>query len=437
MSLDSESYVIGAAIKDQTGMDKLVEVFGEQNPMSDAKHRAIYTAMLALFRANKHTDLTSVCNQLREDGQIVFVGGSARIAEIVEGVGATAFTNQNAKTVFDAFTIRRLSEAAALILEWCKQGGNAQEITEKAVNAVLNVQEASIKGGLTPALSALDELMASIEPEAKRRVVAPSSAVMGAMLGGGYAPGEVVCYAARTSQGKSIAVTGEAVKAALVQGQIVAMFPLEMSRREIASRAISMLSLVRLNDIRTNNLTPSMRVEIARAATTIGGSGLYLDDTAVQTVSEMQAKCRRLKREKGLSLVVIDYLGLIRAHTTKNSTEVTEIGGVMKELKAMAKNLDVPVIIAAQLNRGAEDRNESKKDDNKRPKLVDLRGSGHIEQDCDIVILMYHPHRESDKNLGHEVEMIIAKQRNGPTGTVVLSTDAEHVRFYERKALPI
>lgn len=426
MSAASESYCVGAAIKDPDNMDKLIEVFGDQNPFHDSRLKNIYAAMLTIFNSSRATDLTTVCDGLKTAGTLKACGGSVGVAEIVEGVGATSQIVQHAQVVFDAFTLRRLSDAGSLIIELCKTGGDAAEIMAKAEYAVNSIREMATKGSVVPIHHAVEEVLRTLEPGSRRDFIATGITGIDALMGGGAEPGELIVIGGRPAEGKSIVLTNIAHSMALRDGITVVMFSLEMSKRQIATRMLAAHAEVSVSDIRENNLTGYMTDSINKAAGEIANCGMYVDDTFFTTVAEIKAKCRRLKRERGLHAVFVDYIQEVEVPHANGRNRYETVGEISRGLKEMAKDLGVPVFTASQLGRDTA---------NSKPDLHNLRESGNIEQDADIVILIYHSEKKGDQ-LGVKAELLLRKQRQGPTGTVPMTFDGAHARFFARQVFP-
>lgn len=389
-----------------------------------ADHRAIYAAAKALHDAGKPVDLLTVADALEARGESEQTGGLAYLGDLANGGFTAANARSYAATIRERATLRGLQQIAADVLEGCTSpaGRSPADIAaeaEAAMQALVDHSETE------PARlgDALCDVLADVDARRER-----GGNLAGLATGfrrfdemaGGLEPGQLVIVAARPSVGKTVVGCNIAAHVA-ASGTPVAFFTLEMTRREIAARILAARSGVSVQAMRAGT---SDRDDWNRMSDATGASmawPMFIDDTPAVSVAYVRAKARRIRRAHGLGLVVIDYLGLMRG-TGDNRAQ--EVGSISRGLKALAKELQVPVISLAQLNRASEGR------PNRHPTLADLRDSGEIEQDADIVAMLHRESMHKDATEWEDIaQMFIRKNRNGPTGECLLSLDGPRMRF--------
>jgi replicative DNA helicase len=433
-SLDAEESVLGGILLDNTALDRVAELLRAEDFYREA-HRKVYRAMLGLAERSEPCDLITLAEALRTRGELADVGGAAFLAELADRVPTAANIGNYAKIVREKAILRNLiSTATSIATRGYEAGGEVKELLDRAESEILSLSDQEVKPAFVRIDALLNQAFRDID-----RLVEQKSAVTGVTTGfadldrmtAGLQPSDLVIVAARPSMGKTAFCLNIAQNAAL-KGEVgVAVFSLEMSKEQLALRLLCSEARVDLSRVRVGQLTDREFRELAQAAARLSYAPIYIDDTPALSVLELRAKARRLWRDPSakLKLVVVDYLQLMRADG-KDSRE-QEISEISRSLKALAKELHVPVIALSQLNRQVENRSPPK------PRLSDLRESGAIEQDADVIAFIYREEAyDPDTDRKGVAEIIIAKQRNGPIGTVELTFLREYTRFENREIAP-
>jgi replicative DNA helicase len=431
-SPEAEISVLGGMLIDADAVAKAVELVSEGMFYREANRR-LFRAMRRLFERGDAIDPVTLSEQLRSSGELDAVGGPAYLAELMEAVPTAANIEYHARIVRDRALLRRLIEAATeTIQEAFSTGAGAIEDTiDRAEQRIFQVsQEGQRKGFiwikeiLWPAFEHIEQLQ-----QAGGGVVGvPSGFPDLDHMTAGFQKADLIVVAGRPSMGKTSLVLNIMQHAAIEHGTPVAFFSLEMSKEAIVQRLLCAEGQVNSQNLRRGKLTEQEYMQLATAAGHLNTAPIWVDDTPAITPLELRAKARRLKAEVDLGLIVVDYLQLMRA--PRAESRVQEISAISGALKAVAKELHVPVVALSQLSRAPEQRTEH------RPQLSDLRESGAIEQDADLVLFLFRPevYRRDDasvetESLEGKAELIIGKQRNGPTGTVDLFFRKEYTRF--------
>ncbi|MEW6657798.1 MAG: replicative DNA helicase [Thermodesulfobacteriota bacterium] len=425
---EAEQSVLGAILLRPQVMDLVADTLAPQDFYRQA-HRQIYQVMIDLYNRHEPVDLVSVNNLLKERGQLEEVGGPLFLSGLSEHVGIAANADHYARLVHDKAVLRRLLAASQEIAGAClSPQEDVAEFLDWAEHLVFEVAEAKIRQGFQPIEGLVNKEIATLEAIWGRKDDAitgvPSGFVDLDNYTAGFQPSDLIILAARPSMGKTALALNIAFNAAYKPRVPVALFSLEMSREQLVRRLLSSIGEVDASQIRRAAfLTHQEWAHLQEAAGYLIDCPIFIDDTPAATVLEIRAKCRRLKAEGKLGLVIIDYLQLMRGRGDAPSRE-QEISEISRSLKALAKELQVPVLALSQLNRRVEER------PNKRPQLADLRESGAIEQDADVILFIYRDevYREDSPDKGI-AEVIVGKQRNGPTGKVKLSFRDKYTRF--------
>ncbi len=398
-SLEAEEAVLGGILLDNTALDRITELVHVDDFYRES-HRTVFRAMLDLSARNEPSDLITLAEVLKGHGELAAVGGSAYLAELAERVPTAAHVVQYAKIVRDKSILRALIGAATEIAMHGYDGRqDVGEMLDRAEQLIFGISDRKVK----PEFVRISDL-----------------------------PSDLVIVAGRPSMGKTALCLNIAEHAALRADVGVAIFSLEMSKEQLALRMLCSESRVDLKRVRTGHLSDREFPKLAMAAGRLGDAPIFIDDTPALSILELRAKARRLKRDPAtkLGLIIVDYLQLMRSTEGKDNRE-QEISEISRSLKALAKELNVPVIALSQLNRQVESRNPPK------PRLADLRESGAIEQDADVIAFIYREEvyvEDSDKK--GVAEIIVAKQRNGPVDSVELTFLAEFTRFENRELAP-
>ena len=426
-NMEAEQSVLGAMLQDGTAVLQAVETLVPDD-FYQPQHKEIFDAMLALHRAQSPIDFITVDAELSRRGTIDGVGGTAYLLQLVQYVPTTANAKAYIGIVAEKSTLRRLIKASQEIAQECyAQQNPLQEILGHAEKAVFDiVMNRSSGDSLVHIREVLYNTYANIEELAKlkgRIAGVPSGfGALDQMLTG-FHGGELIILGARPSMGKTSLAMNMAGFAALYGGKSVAIFSLEMPREQIALRLLCSDAKVNMQRVRQGTLTPDDWMRLAKSIGPMSNARIFIDDTAGITPTQLRSRCRRLMMDRGLDLIVVDYLGLMHSDSKSESRQL-EVSEISRSLKAIALELKIPLIACAQLSRANANR------DNKRPALTDLRDSGSIEQDADVVMFIhregyYNPECE-EKNVG---EIIVQKQRNGPLGTIKVAWLSEYTTY--------
>ncbi|MEZ0313650.1 MAG: replicative DNA helicase [Myxococcota bacterium] len=424
--VDAERSVLGAMLLERAAVSECIELLKPEDFYRPA-HAAIYEAVLRLFERNEPIDEVTVCYDLRGQGKIDGVGGSEYIAHLTELTPTAANAIHYARIVRDAALSRRLIAAATMIATSGYQGGETVDILlDQAEAKIFEITSAREHRSYTPLKDVVKDAFKTIEKLYERKELVtgvPTGFQDLDKMTAGFQPSDLIIIAGRPSMGKTAVALNIAQYAAVHQKVPALVFSLEMSKEALVMRMLCSEARIDSQRMRGGFLNSTDWPKLARAAGALAEAPMYLDDTGAISVLEMRAKARRLQAERGLGLIMVDYLQLMRGRTSNEGRE-REISEISRGLKALGKELKVPVIALSQLNRSLEQRQD------KRPMLSDLRESGAIEQDADVICFVYRDEyynpASPDKGVA---EFIIGKQRNGPTGTVRLRFFNEYTKF--------
>ncbi len=427
-STEAEKSVLGAALLSKDALFDVVEVVKPQD-FYDKNHTEIFEAMLDLNRKNVPVDALTVAEELKKRGSLDMVGGRAYVASLSSGTPTTSNALEYGKIVAEKASVRRLIDTADDIVVKGYEGGmDANQMLDYAESGIFEISQLRQKGQYA---HIRDVLISNIE------IIDKASQMEGGLTGittgfkyldtmtSGLQKSDLIILAARPAMGKTAFALSLALNAAVKGRASVMMFSLEMSKEQLGQRLLSMESKVDMQSLKTGRLERRDWDDINIAMDVLSSANIHIDDTAGITIMEMKSKCRRLKAEEGLDLVVIDYLQLMTPEG-KSDSRTQEISVISRNLKLLARELDCPVIVLSQLSRAPETRTDH------RPMLSDLRESGSIEQDADIVIFLYRDeYYNEDTESPGECEVIVAKHRSGPTGTVKLAWLEKLTRFVD------
>jgi replicative DNA helicase len=434
-NLDAERAILGAALLDREAVGLAREVLvGPEFYLKE--HRLLYAAMLALYEDDQAIDPITVGDRLRKQGTLEAAGGLDYVTELQAMVATAANVTYHAGIVREKAVLRDLITAAGETVNEAMAGeGETAEILDRAQNRFYTIGEDSQRGGFVGLDAVVPLTFQSIEKAYQNQ-----SDVTGMRTGfkqldsmtSGLQKGDLLILAARPSMGKTSLALNLAYNAATQSptrtnpkgGSGVAMFSLEMGKEQLALRMLCSATGFNLHNVRRGKLRPEDWTRLTRACDQLSRAPIFIDDTPGLTVLEMKSKARRLQQQHGIDLVIIDYMQLMTGSLRAENRQ-QEISQISRSLKAMAKDLDVPVLALSQLSRAVESRSDHK------PMLSDLRESGSIEQDADVVMFIYreeyyHPDDEDARN---KATVIIGKQRNGPTGEFDLHFHKEFTRF--------
>jgi replicative DNA helicase len=434
-SLEAEESVLGGVMLDNTALDRVVELVSVDD-FYRGTHRKLFRAMLDLSERSEPVDLITLSETLKARGELQEIGGTPFLAELSARVPTAANVVHYAKIVRERSILRGLIEAATEIAARGYQAADdVEQLLDRAEQLIFGIQERKVKQAFSRIADVLVGSIKMIE-----RLYEQKQAVTGVPTGfadldaltSGLQPSDLVIVAGRPSMGKTAFCLNIAEHAALRADTGVAIFSLEMAKEQLAMRMLCSEAHVDLARVRTGHLSDREFPKLAMAAGRLADAPIYIDDTPALSVLELRAKARRLKRDPAakLGLVVVDYIQLMRSSEGKDNRE-QEISEISRSLKALAKELQLPVVALSQLNRQVESRNPP------IPRLADLRESGAIEQDADVICFLYREEyyvEETDKK--GIAEVIVAKQRNGPIGNVELTFLKEFTRFENREVGP-
>lgn len=420
-SAEAEKAVIGAILREPHAIDLVAQTLKPDDFYVPA-HITVYKAVETLYRKQQPIDSVTVHEELKRTGDLERVGGALVISDIVDSVPSAANVEYYAKIVSDHSDRRAMIRAAADIIEAANTADvPVEDFLHDAERRFLSVTDQRLGAGFQPLADQINPMLAHIEKIESGAV--PAGLTTGLIdldkTLSGLQQGNLVIIAGRTSTDKSALATGIAAHVSQHHGP-VALFSLEMSRRQITQRLLSAQARINSQKLESGQVGPHWP-DLAAAAADLYNRPLYVDDTSGTSITEIRAKTRRLQRREGLKLVIVDYLQLMRGRSNPE-TRQTEIAEISRSLKALALELDVPVIALSQLNRQLETRTD------KRPQLSDLRESGAIEQDADVVILIHKSDHQPDDQRGI-VQLIVAKHRTGPTGTVKVAFLENYAAF--------
>ncbi|URN95905.1 MAG: replicative DNA helicase [Candidatus Pristimantibacillus lignocellulolyticus] len=417
-NMEAEQAVIGAALLQAEALITALERVKSEDFYSSA-HQLIFEAMIELGENNQPIDLVTLTAQLQDKGMLEEVGGVSYLAKLANSVPTAANVEYYAQIVEEKSMLRRLIRTATNIVS--DGYANAEDITSMLSDAEKKILEISNRRSSSGFISIRDVLMEVFEKVeflyANRGGTSgiPSGFVDLDRMTAGFQRSDLIIVAARPSVGKTAFALNIAQNVGVRAKETVAIFSLEMSAAQLVQRMICAEANVDATRMRTGNLEPDDWEKLTMAIGALSEAEIFIDDTPGITVADIRAKCRRLKKEKGLGMILIDYLQLISGRGKAGENRQQEVSEISRTLKQIARELEVPVIALSQLSRGVEQRQD------KRPMMSDLRESGSIEQDADIVSFLYRDDyydKESEKK--NIIEIIIAKQRNGPVGTVEL-----------------
>jgi replicative DNA helicase len=422
--LHAEQSVLGSMLINKDAIADCLEAVKAHDFYRPA-HELIFDAVLDLFGRGEPADAITVADELGKRGDLTRVGGQAYLHQLIQAVPTAANAGYYAEIVHERAVLRRLVEAGTRIVQmgYAQGEGDIDDIVNRAQAEVYSVAEKRGGEDYNVLGDLLNETMEEIEAASGRTddlVGVPTGFLELDELTNGLHPGQMIVVAARPAVGKSTLGIDIARAAAIKHNMAAAVFSLEMSRTEITMRILSAEATIQLQDLRKGLKNQDQWTKLARIMGKISNAPLFIDDSPNMSLMEIRAKCRRLKQQHNLRIVVIDYLQLMSSGKKVESRQ-QEVAEFSRALKLLAKELEVPVIAISQLNRGPEQRTD------KRPQMSDLRESGSIEQDADVVILL---HRDrSDPERDGEADVIVAKHRNGPTKDIVLAFQGHYSRF--------
>jgi len=424
-NIDAEKAVIGACLLDKDAVIKVAEFLVPEH-FYDEKHRLIFEAIIELYEDRDPVDIVTIPDKLKKNDALKKVGGVAYITDLLNQTPSASNVESHGKLVRDAYIRRRLIQVSADIANMgFDEGDNVEDVLDKAEQKLFGISQHSLKGEFVSLKTALEESFDLLDElyrnKGQLRGISTGFKSLDNKLNG-FRPSNLIILAARPSVGKTSLMLNIAQNTAVLNKVPIGIFSLEMSRDELVIRMVSAQSGIDSFKITSGRLSDSDMAAYGEAMGVLGDAPIYIDDTPSISIMELRTKARRLCVDKGVQMIMVDYLQLMRGRNAENRVqEVTEISW---GLKALAKELKIPVVTVAQLNRSVEQRGTG------LPQLSDLRESGSIEQDADVVMFLYRP----DEDNRNEINLVIAKHRNGPTGVVPLYFRGEQTRFFEQTA---
>ena len=425
-NLEAERTVLGAVLVDNAAFSSAAEVLTREDFYRES-HRRIFEAMAVLAERSQPIDLVTLKNELTRGGALEAAGGAAYLGSLLDGVPRITNVEHWSRIIKERAVLRNLIHASNRIVQSCFEGEDeAAVLLDRAEKAIFDIAERRIRQGFVGIREIVKESFRTIDQlsQSKEMVTGlPTGFVDIDEMTSGLQKGELVIVAARPAMGKTSFCLNVAQHASMRAGETVGIFSLEMSKEQLVLRMLCSDARVDAHKLRTGRLQEKDWARLAKAYADLSASKVFIDDSSTLSPLEMRAKCRRLRAEHGLGLVIVDYLQLVTS-TGRVENRQQEISAISRSLKGLAKELSVPVVALSQLSRAPEARTD------RRPQLSDLRESGALEQDADIVMFIYREeeYKPSDENRGI-AEIIIGKQRNGPTGTRKLAFIKEFTRF--------
>jgi len=430
-ALDLEEAVLGALMLEKSALNAVVEFLKPEHFYSEG-HREIYQAIISLFKGSEPVDMRTVVNQLRKDGKIELVGGAYYIAELTSKVSSAANIEYHARVVIEMAIKRDLIQIASQVHQDAYEDTtDVFELLDKTEQSIFAISDSNLRKNYDNMKNlmyrAIQELQKLKEHKDGLTGVPTGFSSLDRMTSG-WQSSDLVIIAARPGMGKTAFVVSALRNAAVDFKRPVAIFSLEMASVQLVNRMISAEAELEGEKIRRGQLADFEWQQLVHKTNRLSSAPIFIDDTPALSILELRAKCRRLKAEHNIELIIVDYLQLMRGDSAGNREQ--EIASISRALKGIAKELAVPVLALSQLSRGVETRGGDK-----RPQLSDLRESGSIEQDADIVMFLYRPEYykitvdEEGLPTTNMAEVIIAKHRNGSTGTVKLKFIGKYTKF--------
>ena len=426
-NIEAEQSVLGSILLKDKGFLQVNEYISAEDFYREA-HKIIFSAMVELFDRSEPQDMLTLTSYLTDTSQIESVGGASYLATLTHAVPVTANIESYARIIRQKSVLRNLINATSDIAQRCfEEQDDIDQLVDEAEQSIFEIAGNKSATEFTPLRAIIPESFKTVEKLYERKELitgVPTGYTELDKMTAGLQSSDLVILAGRPSMGKTALALNIAQHAALVDKTGVAIFSLEMSKDQLAMRLLSSVGRIDSQKIRTGRLQNEDWPHLSRAAGMLSEAPIHIDDTPALSIPEMRSKMRRLASGNDIGLVLVDYLQLMRGRISENRTQ--EISDISRSLKALAKEHDVPVLALSQLNRGLESRTD------KRPMMADLRESGAIEQDADVICFIYRDevYNKNEDNPDKGIaEIIIGKQRNGPTGVTRLFFKKEYTMF--------
>jgi replicative DNA helicase len=439
-NLDAEQMVLGAILIENDAINNVTTILVPEDFYKEV-HRRIFSVMLEMFERREPIDLVTLTDALRGKMGLEAIGGASYLATLVSLVPTAANVKYHARIVREKSVLRQLIHTSTDIITQCYDDSRTIESVDELLNtaerSIFEIAQKEIGEAFLPLKKIVGHSFEMVEKlYARKEMVTgvPTGFVDLDTMTSGLQPSDLIIVAGRPSMGKTAFCLNVAAHAAVEKGKVTAIFSLEMAKEQLGLRLLGSEARVDAHKLRTGHLSERDWAPLANAAGRLAEAPIFIDDTAALSVLEMQAKTRRLKAEHGLDLIIVDYMQLMRGRGNEQSRE-QEISNISRSLKMLAKDLKVPVVALSQLNRGVETRPGK----DKKPMLADLRESGAIEQDADVILFIYRDEVYNKCECPYDgeclcgqrgkAEVIIGKQRNGPIGKVDLTYINRYTRF--------
>ena len=433
-NIEAEQALIGSILIEPERLDQIVSIVNSSD-FYDVKNRYIFSAIEQLHDESLPIDIISVCDKLKAQGTLDKVGGELYVAQLADGVPTSAHAEMYAQIIRDKAILRELISAGSQIVETAYSDSNVDEILDQSERIIFRIAESRATKSYIDIRNALTDVFEHLEELRDKHAKGLGGFVTGIPTGfkkldevtSGFHKSDLVIVAARPSVGKTAFALSLAKNMAMIGEASVGIFSLEMSREQLIQRLLCMESLVDLQKVRRGWLNDEEWKRLMLGASNLMKSNIIVDDESNLEPRVLRAKARRMKKEYNVDAIFIDYLQLMSLEDSRRDSRQQEISEISRSLKLLARELDISIVALSQLSRAVEQRED------KRPRLSDLRESGAIEQDADVVIFLYRDeyYKKQNLELPHETEVIIGKQRNGPIGTVTLMFNPSFTNFFE------
>ncbi|MDY6878890.1 MAG: replicative DNA helicase [Thermodesulfobacteriota bacterium] len=428
-NVEAEQAVLGAVLINNDAVNEIMDLLSPEDFYREA-NGAMFEGILDLYNRSEPIDIITLSQILSRKNLIERIGGTDYLASLVDAVSTSAGIAYHAKIIKDLSVRRKLISQCSTISELCfQEWENAEDLLERAEQSIFDIAEDNVREGFNSLAKVIDSSFKKLESSAAVDgyiTGVPTGFTEFDRLTAGLQPSDLIIIAGRPSMGKTALALNIGYNAARALNKGVAVFSLEMSKQQLGIRLLGFDSAIDATKLRTGLLRDKEWARLTESASRLSELPIFIDDSSAITVLEMKAKCRRLKKQGNLAMVIIDYMQLIQGRSSAESRQL-EMSEISRVLKGLAKDLDLPVIALSQLNRKVEERSTN------RPLLSDLRESGAIEQDADVIAFIYRgesvPAEGEAGEFGNVINIDIAKQRNGPTGTFKLTFQKEYTRF--------
>ncbi|MEW6535036.1 MAG: replicative DNA helicase [Candidatus Auribacterota bacterium] len=425
-NLDAEMAVLGAMLLSPDAVLKAMELIREEAFYKEA-HRIIFRVVVELFDRGAPVDMVVIADELKKRNKLEKVGGVSYVASLGNMVPTAAHVDHYISIVFEKYLLRSLVNASTSIVERCyAHDADAESLLDSAEHQIFEIAQKKVGGNFSDTKELIKNTIQIIEEAVnnKRQVTGLSTGYVDLdKQTSGFQKSDLIVIAARPSMGKTALSLNIVEHVAIAEHVPVAVFSLEMSKEQLIQRMLCSLARIDFSKVRRGFLSRTEWPALLDAASKLSESKIFIDDTPGVSVMELRAKARRLKASDNIGFIVIDYLQLMQSSGKRVESRQQEISEISRSLKSLARELHVPVVVLSQLNRSVESRQDH------RPMLSDLRESGAIEQDADVVMMMLRPEYYDREVRPGEADVIIAKQRNGPVGDITLRFFSEYARF--------